>query len=71
VIRIDTTDGFFEPLLSAFDIQSNRDWAIRTSNAYWEKRLLIGPFLLVDGLDLEKPRPHWKRQGLGLRSEGK
>jgi len=26
-------------------------------------------FANVDGLDLEKPRPPWKRPGLGLRSE--
>jgi hypothetical protein len=26
-------------------------------------------FLGVDGLDSKLPRPHWKRPGLGLRSE--
>ncbi len=28
----------------------------------------IKPFANVDGLDLRKPRPHWKLPGLGLRS---
>lgn len=37
---------------------------IRPWNRKKEPRWHLG----VDGLDLSKPRPHWKRPGLGLRS---